>query len=70
MYVWGGINFLVNGDSYDPSTDSWKQISTTGAPDGRVDASFAWTGSTLIIWGGLIQGGGDPKTNTGGIYRP
>ena len=56
MIVWGGLNtsFLNTGGRYNPSTDSWTATSTTGAPAGRYYHTAVWTGSQMIVWGGII----------------
>jgi hypothetical protein len=60
MIVWGGLKFNVNsaptvfntGGIYDPLTNSWKAVSTLGAPSARYGHSAVWTGSEMIVWGG------------------
>jgi hypothetical protein len=42
--------------------DTWIATSTTNAPDARYRHTAVWTGSEMIIWGGL--------GNTGGRYSP
>jgi hypothetical protein len=64
MIVWGGNDGsgLVNtGGVYDPATDTWTATSTVGAPDARSYHTTVWTGSRMIVWGGLFL-------NTGGVY--
>ena len=58
MIVWGGIDStvptcLTRGGRYNPSTDSWTATSTTNAPTGRNFHTAVWTGSEMIVWGGL-----------------
>jgi hypothetical protein len=48
--------------------DTWTPTSLTNAPDGRTEHTAVWTGSEMIIWGGL--GTGDVPLNTGGMYNP
>ena len=55
------------GGSYDPVTDTWSAVSTTNAPSQRQFNTAVWTGSRMIIWGGLVGASG---TNTGGVYDP
>jgi N-acetylneuraminic acid mutarotase len=77
MIVWGGAplpsGFSSNdGARYDPKTDSWTPVSTTGAPPGRALHSAVWTGREMIVWGGNSYAGG-PSTielNSGGRYDP
>ena len=92
MIIWGGCHegehniyscgddrYLNDGAIYSPSDNTWQKMSTTGAPSGRADASFVWTGTEsndatknkLIVFGGCAQGDGcDVKFNDGGIYDP
>lgn len=63
MIVWGGVNdedvtgvndtgrYLNTGGRYNPFTDKWTPMTTTGAPSGRL-ASQVWTGNGLLIFGG------------------
>ena len=56
MIVWGGAvqqRFLNTGGRYNPSTDSWTATSTTNAPTARYSHTAVWTGSEMIVWGGV-----------------
>jgi hypothetical protein len=66
MIVWGGFNpaLLNTGGRYNPSTDSWTATSTTNAPAAREYHTAIWTGSEMIVWGGI------PYVTTGGRYNP
>ncbi len=70
MIVWGGCadvdcrQPLNTGGRYDPASDSWTPTSTLNAPSARWSHTAVWTGSEMIVWGGL------PFTNTGGRYGP
>jgi N-acetylneuraminic acid mutarotase len=70
MIVWGGCldgscgATFNSGARYNPATNTWTAISTTGAPSGRYTHSAVWTGSEMIVWGG------QPATNTGARYNP
>jgi len=77
MIVWGGDVSSSNyyntnsGARYNPTNDSWTAISVTGAPTARSAHSAVWTGSEMIIWGGLISNPGTTMPfNTGGKYFP
>ncbi len=71
MIVWGGYDgstaqFEVNtGGIYDQATDTWTATSTTNAPSARYGHSAVWTGSKMVVWGGLGDSG---DVNTGGVY--
>src|SRR5258708_4023612 len=43
---------LNTGGRYNPSTDSWRSTSTSGAPT-KVVHSAVWTGTEMIVWGGF-----------------
>ena len=79
-YAWTGNEFIVwgggnqeggitygNGARYNPSTDTWTAMSSTGAPSARVQSAFAWTGAEFLVWGGVNESGflGD-----GALYNP
>src|SRR4029453_1015861 len=73
MIVWGGhgdfdlLGYYFNtGARYDPSTDSWTATSTVNAPDGRYRHTAVWTGSEMIVWGGILYS--NTSTGTGGRY--
>lgn len=78
MIVWGGSSHQLSyddtntGAAYDPGNDTWTALATLKAPDARQEHSAVWTGSKMVIWGGLIpnSGGGGLWVNTGGQYDP
>jgi N-acetylneuraminic acid mutarotase len=80
MIVWGGWDcspgFCVNGTAfntggkYNPNTDSWTATSTINVPDARIDHAAIWTGSEIIVWGGLNITPPGIYLNTGGKYNP
>lgn len=49
------------------SIGSWTPTTTTGAPSARMNHSAIWTGSQMIVWGGV---NGATYYNTGGVYDP
>ena len=53
-----------SGGIYNPVNDSWDSTTTSGAPSPRSYHSAVWTGSAMIIWGGV----GTNYFNTGGKY--
>ncbi|MFZ4765255.1 MAG: Kelch repeat-containing protein, partial [Roseimicrobium sp.] len=72
--VWGGDRRISNVDTdmgdgarYDPQSNTWSPISSTGAPSARIYPSYAWTGTELFVWGG--RAGGSPLAN-GALYNP
>src|SRR4029077_18443908 len=73
--VWTGSLALVwglgngsEGARYDPALDAWTAMSVSGAPAGRSGATAVWTGSEMIVWGGLANP--TPVVDTGGNYEP
>ena len=46
--------------------DAWAATSTVNAPTAREWHTAAWTGSEMIVWGGLAGG----YSNSGGRYNP
>ena len=84
VILWGGnedytpnvfelLQRVNTGGRYNPNTDTWTPTSMGGAPTARDLHSAVWTGTTMIVWGGLVtdfstQSGVD--TNTGGRYNP
>jgi N-acetylneuraminic acid mutarotase len=74
MIIWGGSDFINNhtylhtGARYDPSTDNWTPTSIVNVAAGRVGHTAVWTGSEMIVWGGVDETFN--VTNTGGRYNP
>ena len=73
MIVWGGsgdANHFVfdDGAIYDPATDSWTPVTPDDRPAGRAFHSAVWTGSKMLVWGGINQ----PSLylNDGASYTP
>jgi N-acetylneuraminic acid mutarotase len=70
MIVWGGYccgccgGPLNTGGRYNPITDSWTATSTTNAAGARFNHTAVWSGSEMIVWGGLGPG------SDGGRYNP
>ena len=71
MLVWGGYDDGVvdfnTGGRYNPSTDTWTATATANAPNARQNHTAVWTGSEMIVWGGIGDLG---YSNTGGRYDP
>ncbi len=73
MIVWGGSGdanhfVLDDGAIYDPSADSWTPVTPDDRPAGRAFHSAVWTGSKMLVWGGINQ----PSLylNDGASYTP
>jgi N-acetylneuraminic acid mutarotase len=65
MAFWTGERFLVwgisersspykDGGRFDPQSNTWRPISTEGAPLPRAHSAAAWTGSHFIAWSGEV----------------
>ena len=60
LLVWGGekagtsYELTNTGAAYDPELDSWRTISTVGAPSARARAAVVWTGQEMIVYGGNV----------------
>lgn len=74
MIVWGGTNSInspivgINtGGIYNPTSNTWTTTTLVNAPTPRVSNSAIWTGSEMIIWGGVHE---DVVNNTGARYNP
>ena len=73
VIIWGGngaTGELADGSmltltSGEPS--AWSEMSDANAPLARSGHSAVWTGSKLIVWGGVKSG---THLNSGGIYDP
>ena len=75
LIAWGGRTnampntlFLNTGARYRPSSDTWQPMTTTGAPAGRSFHSAVWTGTEMIVWGGISSS--PPSLRSGGRYNP
>ena len=77
MIVWGGCanEYVGNacnsqsGHRYDPATDTWSEMNIEGAPSGRHLHTAIWTGTQMIVWGGLDLLNAT-RLQTGGRYDP
>ncbi len=82
MLVWGGDEgtyvspggssttiYYHDGARYTPSSDTWTAIKLNGAPSARTAHSAVWTGTYMVVWGGM---GGflDAPLDSGGRYDP
>jgi N-acetylneuraminic acid mutarotase len=74
MIIWGGYvydgnnHYLNSGGRYNPGINSWTPTNTANTPSGRYRHAGVWTGSEMIVWGGLFRDGSAHYLNTGGKY--
>lgn len=63
LIVWGGMGLHTEtgtctpcggGGIYDPQIDSWRALTSIGAPSARVWNAAVWTGKYFLTWGGLF----------------
>lgn len=76
--IWGGLADVFGGPAvsntgarYNPATDTWTNITLTGAPAARRGHTAVWTGTEMIVWGGTAAIDGESGgLNSGGRYNP
>lgn len=73
VVVWGGGDVAgstdyATGSRYDPATGTWAATATLGAPPGRRGAYGLWTGSRVLLYGG-VDLSGSPSSNVD-LYDP
>lgn len=65
MIAWGGYGptcqggaegYCGDGAKYNPATDTWTATTSQNAPVRRSNHAAVWTGSLVLIWGGLGSG--------------
>jgi VCBS repeat-containing protein len=79
MLIWGGCRensngnqncaiILGDGGRYNPTTDSWQLMSTSGEPAPRTFPPMLWTDDEMIVWSGSAAASPgaryNPTTNT------
>jgi hypothetical protein len=67
--IWGGqaapdqvFAHSSLGAKYDPNTDTWSATSIVGAPSAREAQNAVWTGTRMLVWGGLAPSGTDESS--------
>jgi len=72
MIVWGTGGWPSGaGGIFDPASNTWTgATSVTGAPNVRSLYTAVWTGSRMIVWGGLEFVSNAHVSSTGGAYSP
>jgi probable HAF family extracellular repeat protein len=75
LIAWGGCTFnsggacsgeVFTGGRYNPTTNSWTDTLTAGAPSARSVFPAVWTGNQMIVWGGFDDVN-STYTFTGGV---
>jgi hypothetical protein len=72
MIVWGGAAGCTNcvtdtGGMFELDSFSWVPTSLADAPTKRKEATAVWTGTEMLVWGGMGSVG---ALNTGGRFNP
>jgi N-acetylneuraminic acid mutarotase len=79
LIIWGGATAATSlsayqggGARYDPVTNQWTPMSTTGAPSPRWLHRLVWTGSEVMVFGGvgLLPDAGSGTLGDGALYNP
>jgi hypothetical protein len=73
LIIWGGFSELTfsapgicndvyrgDGARYDPVSNSWTPLPSSGAPSARAGHVAVWTGSEMVVWGGMFRTGPNP----------
>ena len=74
MIIWGGRGTFFpqqhygDGALYNPATDTWRPMSSQGAPSPRSQLTAVWTGTEMIVWGGT--GDAFDEKGDGARYNP
>jgi hypothetical protein len=62
LAVWTGKEFIVltltplsPGNRFDPARDIWAPIAPANAPARRIQAEAVWTGSEILLFGGMLN---------------
>ena len=69
MIVWGGTTDR-SGAAYDPIADQWSALPSENAPAPRHAAAAAWTGTSMVVWGGVGANDDAEPLRSGGVYTP
>jgi len=78
LIVWGGYDIskpppyhsAADGAAYNPTTDQWRILAPSPL-DGRFAHTAMWTGTEMIVWGGVSgEENGAPIAHQGAAYNP
>jgi len=77
VFFWGGYDesaqLVAGGGRYDPSTEAFHPLPTTGAPSVRSSPLIVRLGHEFMVWGGTVKTQTQPParkwTSTGAIYN-
>ena len=70
VYNAGDYNTMRRGAIWKRSSRIWSPINLTNAPQSLDNFGIVWTGSRVVIWGGITTAGIVNMTNAGWLYDP
>lgn len=77
MLVYGGKpqrlfkNYLGAVGAFNPISGTWRTIEASSMPLARARHTASWTGSNMVVFGGVAGSVSDTElTNTGGVFYP
>jgi hypothetical protein len=78
VIAWGGYDIstpppyhaAADGAAFDPATNQWRRLAASPL-SGRFAQGAVWTGTEVLVWGGLSgEGDGIPSLDQGAAYNP
>lgn len=75
VIVWGGISAnggwteFADGAAFDPVAGTWRTIAPAPIA-GRGGHTAVWTGTEMLVWGGIVDGGCGTASSDGAAYDP
>ncbi len=74
-YIYYEFFDVAKSMKYNLSTNTWATLSASGSPSGREQHAGCWTGTEMLVWGGLLNSSTFflsyiEYQNTGGRYNP
>lgn len=70
IYDGGSYNKTRKGAVWNRATGQWTLVSTTNAPQSVANFGLAWTGSRVVLWGGIDTAGIVNVRKSGALYDP
>jgi N-acetylneuraminic acid mutarotase len=76
MIIWGGRdgttgdNYFLTGAAFNATTGTWTALGTANAPAARREHTAVWTGTEMIVWGGVNGVNGTNRLDSGAKYEP
>jgi hypothetical protein len=70
VYNAGAYNVTRRGAIWNRASRTWSSINLTNAPQSLDNFGITWTGSKVVIWGGITTAGLVHLSNAGWLYDP